>query len=232
LSFRAHGEDESREIQTRLSGSHWIPALTAVLAAASRLGVRLEDAADALRHVEPHAARMDPVLLPNGVVVVRDDYNASVTALEASLQFLREARAGRRVLVVTDFSDSGVNRRHRLRWLAAAVSGWLDVLVLVGGEHQYGGRRANESGMAPDKVHGFQSLREAAEFLRIELRSGDLVLLKGRTTDHAARLFFAQCGSVSCWRDYCRKTMLRDMCWELGFQPSGEFMPPSLGARV
>jgi UDP-N-acetylmuramoyl-tripeptide--D-alanyl-D-alanine ligase len=232
LSFRAHSEDEHREIQTRLSGAHWIPALTAALATAARLGVRLEDAAGALGRVEPHAARMDPLLLPNGVVVVRDDYNASVTALEASFQFLREARAGRRVLAVTDFSDSGVNRKHRLRWLAAAVSGWLDLLVLIGEESRYGVRKAMEAGMTPGQAHGFDDLRAAAEFLQTELRGGDLVLLKGRTTDHAARLFFAQCGTVECWRAYCRKTMLCDTCWELGFRPSGEFIPPSLGTRV
>jgi UDP-N-acetylmuramoyl-tripeptide--D-alanyl-D-alanine ligase len=232
LNFHVHTENQSREIQTRLFGTHWISALTGVLAAAVRLGVSLEDAGVALQGIEPHAGRMDAISLPNGVVVVRDDYNASVNALEASLEFLREARGVRRVLVVTDFSDSGVNRRHRLQWLAAAVANWLDVLVLVGGEHEYGGRRATESGMAQEKFHGFQSLREAAGFLKTELRSGDLVLLKGRTTDHAARLFFAQCGTLECWRDYCRKTMLCDTCWELGFRPSGDFTPPSLGARV
>ncbi len=232
LSFRAHCGNESREIQTRLLGSHWIPALTAALATAARLGFRLEEAAGALGRVEPHAARMDPVQLPNGVVVIRDDFSGTLAASEASLQFLREARASRRALIVTDISDSGMNRKSRLRWLAGAVSGWLDLLVLIGKEHCYGVRKATEAGMMPGQAHGFDDLRAAAEFLQTELRNGDLVLLKGRTTDHAARLFYAQCGTVECWRDYCRKTMLCDMCWELGFRPSGKFIPPSLGARV
>lgn len=86
--------------------------------------------------------------------------------------------------------------------------------------------------MASGQAHGFDSLRRAAEFLKTELRPGDLVLLKGRSTDHIARLFYAQCGNVGCWDDYCRKTMLCDMCWKLGIEPSGEFVPSSLGKRV
>jgi UDP-N-acetylmuramoyl-tripeptide--D-alanyl-D-alanine ligase len=133
------------------------------------------------------------------------------------------------VLVLTDFSDSGVNRRARLRWLAAAVSAWVE-LVLIGEEHDYGRRKAIEAGMPPETVRGFPSLKQAAEFVKTELRSGDLVLLKGRTTDHAARLFFAQFGTVACWREPCRKTMLCDSCWELGFKPRN-VPQPAPGAR-
>jgi hypothetical protein len=65
-------------------------------------------------------------------------------------------------------------------------------------------------------VFGFSTFQETAEFLRKELRDGDLVLLKGRTTDHIARVFFAQFASVSCWKSQCPKRMLCDECWELG----------------
>jgi UDP-N-acetylmuramoyl-tripeptide--D-alanyl-D-alanine ligase len=232
LGFRVHRGTEAVEIPTMLLGSHWVGALTAATATAAELGIPVGEAAAALRQVPPHTARMEPVQLPNGVVMIRDDYSNAVAGWEASLEFLREARAGRRVLAVTDISDAGVNRRHRLRNLASAVSGWLDLLVLVGAHNQYGVRKAMETGMASGQAHGFDSLRRAAEFLKTELRAGDLVLLKGRSTDHAARLFYAQCGSVGCWDDYCRKTMLCDLCWELGFQPSGDFVPSSLGKRV
>ena len=37
-----------------------------------------------------------------------------------------------------------------------------------------------------------------------------------KSTDHAARIFFAQLGEISCWLEYCPKRMLCDTCWELG----------------
>ncbi len=232
LSFRAHRGTEALEIRTKLLGSHWMPSLAAAIAAAAELGVPLRQAGAAMERVAPYTARMDPIELPNGVVVIRDEYSSSVTGTEASLRFLREARAGRRVLVIADVSDAGVNRRQRLRWLASELAGWLDLFVVIGAYSDYGVRRALESGMLPGQARGFETLRQAAEFLKTELRAGDLVLLKGRSTDHATRVLFALCGTVECWDDYCRKTMLCDMCWKLGFKPSGDYAPPTLGKRI
>jgi UDP-N-acetylmuramoyl-tripeptide--D-alanyl-D-alanine ligase len=93
--------------------------------------------------------------------MVRDDYSAAIDSFEASLKFLREARAQRRILVFTDISDSGANRHLRLRSLANAVSGWLDILILSGDDHVYGRRKAIEAGAPPESAHGFPTLREA-----------------------------------------------------------------------
>ena len=68
-------------------------------------------------------------------------------------------------------------------------------------------------------MHDFPSLEAAAGFLRSALKSDDLMLLKGRTTDHAARIFLAQLGDVGCWKVYCPKRTLCDDCWELNAQP-------------
>jgi UDP-N-acetylmuramoyl-tripeptide--D-alanyl-D-alanine ligase len=206
--------------------------LTAALAVAKHLGVPLEESASVVRCSAPYTARLEPVPLPCGAVVVRDDYSASIDTFEAALEFLREARAQRRILVLTDISDSVGNRRRRLRALATAVSGWLDILILCGDEHVYGRRKAIEARLPPESAYGFQTLKEAADFLRTELRPGDLVLLKGRTTDHATRVFFALLGRVACWRAYCPKTMLCDGCWELGFESETGYRPPSTGLRV
>ena len=219
LRFLMHCGEETCEIETQQVGTHWAPALSAALAAAHGLGVPISDAARVIKHISPYTARMEPISLPNGAVLIRDDYNGSIDTLDASLRVLREADAMRKVLVISDYADSGVNRRQRLKSLASAVSGWLDVLVLCGQQHEYGRRKAIEAGMPPDQVYSFATLLEVAEFLKRALQSGDLVLLRGRSTDHVARLFFAQLGTLTCWREDCKKTMLCDTCWELGFRP-------------
>lgn len=215
LAFRVHCEGESVDVQTRLVGRHWLNSALAALCTAHQCGVGLHQAAEALGHVEPFPARLQPVTLPMGAIVLRDDYNASIDTLETSCRVLEEAQAQRRLLVIHDFSDSGTNRKNRLRRLAAEAHRVAEVALFIGENAQYGRRRAIDAGMRPDDVHQFPSLKEAAVFLKKELRSGDLMLLKGRTTDHAARIFFAQLGEVGCWKDYCRKTMLCDNCWAL-----------------
>src|SRR5579871_3382601 len=218
LRFRAHCGEEVYEIQTQLVGCHWAAMLAAALAAARELGVPLADAAAVLRNSKPYTARLEPVVLPHGPIVIRDDYKTTTAGFEASLLVLREAEANRKVLVISNIAD-GIPHKRWMRQMAEEVSGWVGLLVLIGEDHMYARRRAIEAGMAPDNVHAFGSLKEAADFLRRELRSGDVTLLKGRTTDHIARLYFAQLGTVNCWREHCPKTMLCDSCWELGFHP-------------
>ncbi len=155
---------------------------------------------------------------------------------------MESATARRRLLVITDFSDFGGNRKKRLRFLAERGAGAAEAAVVIGGSFEYGLRRLTDAGMKPECVHGFKTQREAAAFLRRELRDGDLVFLKGRTTDHAARMFFAQVGEVACWKEYCPKRMLCDICWELGITaeqerravpvPAGQGLPAAAAQRV
>jgi len=219
LVFRAHAGAESQTVDTQLVGTHWVSSVLAAVATARYCGVPLRDAAEAVRRVEPFPARFQPLRLPVGAIVLRDDYNASIDTLDAACRVLEEARAGRRLFVVNDFSDFGKNRKNRLRYLAEKAARSAEVALFIGEKAAYGRRRAIEAGMRPSDVYAFASFEASARFLRTELRPDDLVLLKGRTTDHAARIFFAQFGDVGCWKVYCSKETLCDNCWELGTRP-------------
>jgi UDP-N-acetylmuramoyl-tripeptide--D-alanyl-D-alanine ligase len=219
FSFALTHGGSTMQIQTQLVGTQWLSGVGAVMACAMTLGVDPQTAAAALGAVPPFAARLNPMGLPNGAVVLRDDIGATVDTIEPALRVLQEATTSRKLLVMTDISDFGQDRRQRLKYLGRRAGEVADVVVFIGELASYGVRRAIDAGIRPDQAHAFRTLREAAEFLRTELRSGDLVLLKGRATDHAARIFFAQIGTVGCWKDPCRKQMLCDICWELDITP-------------
>jgi UDP-N-acetylmuramoyl-tripeptide--D-alanyl-D-alanine ligase len=222
LEFDVRTKDgESCHARTRLVGTHWCVSATAALATARSLGLPLADAVAALDTAEPFLARMQPMLLPSGAVMVRDDYDGSFDAFEASLRVLAEARAARRIAVIADASDYGsAMRRKRVAHLGREVARAAEVAVFVGEAAAYGKRGALASGLAPENIHAFKDLQEASRFLRNTLRRGDLALLKGRISDHLARVFFAQLGSVHCWKDNCEKLFLCDTCPELGTAPS------------
>lgn len=225
LEFTLHVDGTSERVETQLVGRQWLTCAAAVMTTAIALGLPADRAAVALRDARPFPARLQPVELPNGAIILRDDYNASIDTIEASLRVLEEATASRRLLVITDMSDFGRNRKQRLKYLAARAAEVADGVVFIGESADYGVRRAIDAGMSPDAAHAFPSLRPAAQFLRGELRAGDLVLLKGRTTDHAARVFFAQTQNVLCWKERCTKRMLCDTCWELGVDPPARATP-------
>ena len=215
LTFQAHCSDYSETVMTQFIGAHWLPSVLAAIAAADACGVRLRAGTASLRSVEPFPGRLQAVQLPIGAIALRDDYNASIDTLEAACRVLAEADAGRRLFVVNDFSDSGKNRKHRLRYLAEAAARIAEVALFIGENAEYGCRRAIEAGIEKNNVHHFPNLQAAAEFLRMELKADDLLLLKGRTTDHAGRVVLAQFHHIGCWKDYCRKTTMCDNCWEL-----------------
>ena len=221
LEFDVRTRDgESCHVRTRLVGTHWTISAVAALAVTRSLGVGLREAAAALATVEPFRGRMQPLLIPAGAVVLRDDYDGSIDTFEAGLAVLAEARADRRVAVIGDVSDYGnTPERRRVRNLGREIARVAEVAVFVGNAAAHGKRGALAAGLAPENVHAFSDLREAAAFLQTTLRRGDLVFLKGRTTDHLARLFFAQLGSVRCWKQDCTKVMGCDTCPELGTPP-------------
>jgi UDP-N-acetylmuramoyl-tripeptide--D-alanyl-D-alanine ligase len=89
LSFRAHWGSQSRWVRTRLVGEHWLTPALAALAAAMGSRLDLESAASALETVEPCRARLQPVSLPSGATLLRDDFNPTIASFPAALRVLQ-----------------------------------------------------------------------------------------------------------------------------------------------
>jgi UDP-N-acetylmuramoyl-tripeptide--D-alanyl-D-alanine ligase len=219
LRFRAVWSARAVDVRTRLVGEHlWVPAAGA-LAAAAALGVPLAEAAAALSRVAPPLARLQPVALPGGAVLLRDELGAVPASFDAALRVLREAEGcRRRVAVLGRLSDSRMRGGEGADRIGREAAGAADAVVFVG---RYAKRSANAAvaaGLPREHVHAFERLENAAAFLRTELKAGDLVLLKGRVTEHLARLYHALLGSVACHDAHCRLTLLCDHCSALGFR--------------
>lgn len=213
ITFRAQGEEH--RVRTHLVGSHWANSVLGALGAALACGVPLSDAVRSLERMPPAHARLQPVRLPSGAVVLRDDGSGGPDALEAMLAVLREARAARRVLVFSDLSDSREKPRKRLRELGRFAAQWTDLALFVGDHAHHARTAAVAAGMAPAACHDMVNLEHAAALLRRELRPGDLVFLKGRATDHLTRLMLAQFGDIGCWTVACSRRRPCDVCPKL-----------------
>lgn len=215
LTLRAHIAGATQRVETRLVGAHWVNGILAALLAARAHGIALADAADAVATVEPFTARMQPVRLPNGATVIRDEMNSSPDTWRAALAVLRESPARRRVLVASDLSDSRKKPRVRYRELGDFAAEAADVALFIGENARFAVKRAVANGMDPSSVEGVLDVRAAAERLASLLQDGDVALLKGRATHHLSRVLFAQFGGIACWKTRCRKRIACDVCEEL-----------------
>jgi UDP-N-acetylmuramoyl-tripeptide--D-alanyl-D-alanine ligase len=124
--------------------------------------------------------------------------------------------------VTGPLKDIGLSHAKQDRQLGIEAAACADMVVFI--DHAESLRikmaAAIEAGLPRERVWGFGAVREVAEFLRSELRQGDLVLLKGRTSDHLTRIVFHQTGHVACWIKECTIREVCDQCKKLGYVPA------------
>ena len=211
LSFTAVWGGRAVPVRTQLLGAHWVHAVLAALGTGLALGVPLEEGAAAVANVPPTPGRMSPVETPGGAVFVRDDRKASFPSVAPALEFLREARATRRIAVIGTLSDyPGAMEKRYVRVAREALAS--AELVLVVGRNAHAAMRAARS-PGGERLRAFAAAREAHDFLEGELEPGDLVLLKGsQGADHLQRLALAHVRRVGCWRTACGRRMACERC--------------------
>ena len=182
LAFRLHHDGRDWPVRTRLYGKHTATAVLAAVGVAVAVGVPIERALEAVEMFEPVPGRMSPVR-HRGATFIRDDAKASLWSFPPVLEFLSDAQAERKLLVVGTVSDYPGPADRRYRALAEQALAVVDLVVFVGPNSRYG---LKARGDVAGRVHAFETLDEAREYLERELRPGDLILVKG--SRHADRL--------------------------------------------
>ncbi len=231
LSLQVRFDGVEYEIRTRLHGSHLALPVLAALGVAVAAGMPFADAVRALATIEPIQGRMQIESSDDGVTFVRDDWKAPHWSFQAPLDFMRDARARRKVVVIGTISDSSKSPGERHVWAARQALEVADLVVLVGGPS----RALRSSGAGQDPaLHIFATLHDAALYLRTELRAGDLVLLKGTNQqDHLVRLLLDRQRPVQCWDMACGRNQFCGTCARL-YAPVDEpaFAPPAAFANL
>lgn len=213
LSLTVCWNGERVRVDTRLCGSHWVPSVLAALAAGVAMGVPLATAAMAVREVEPYDGRMQPVTTPDGITFMRDDFKAPLWTLDASLDFMRYARASRKIVVIGELSDTGTGKETKYLRAAVRTQEVADIVVFVGpwSSCVYKARRQGRE----DALRVFNHVHDAAMHINSIARAGDLILLKGTSRqNHLQRIILARNGSIACWRDDCGRVLFCDACPE------------------
>jgi UDP-N-acetylmuramoyl-tripeptide--D-alanyl-D-alanine ligase len=175
----------------------------------------MQHSAKAIAQVPPFMARMQPVTLPSGAIIIRDEYNGSQDTFEKMVEVLEHAQAERLVLIISDVTDRKGNPKKRQSDIGRVAADFAQMAIFCGDHGHHAQKAAIRAGMDPEHCHHVMGLRATSELMKKHLRSGDLVFLKGRATDHLSRLVFAQYGEFACWSESCRYTITCDTCVEL-----------------
>jgi UDP-N-acetylmuramoyl-tripeptide--D-alanyl-D-alanine ligase len=210
LALRVHHGPETVSIQTQLLPPYQASNVLAAVATACSLGVSLEQAAQAISRHQPMLGRMSLHMSGRGTAIVRDDWKAPYWSLFKAVQYVADAQAARKVIVIGTISDGG-NIRPLYRNPVAAALAAADYVLLVGPRAAAAAPRLADIG--GDRLLTFELARDAARWLDSFARAGDLVLLKGSNkADHLARLALALDQELLCWRVHCPRKVLCDRC--------------------
>ncbi len=195
-------EGEPYEVRTDFHGKHLALSILSALGVGLAAGIPLTTAISAVSDVRPAQGRMQIVSNDNGVTFLRDDWKAPHWSLSAPLEFMSEAKAQRKIIIIGTLSDYSLSASKLYPKVARQALKVGDVVIFVGPHAPRAAKAKRDTSI--DNLHTFSEIREASAFLNALLKAGDLVLLKGSNkADHLVRLLYNTQKPVSCWATRC-----------------------------
>ncbi len=178
LTFTVHTKDGAFPVETKLCGKHWVTAVLAALGTALALSIPLEDALPPLASLEPPALRMSPLYLGRDITVIRDDCKAPYLSVPSCLEFLAEARAKRKILILGTLSDYPGDSSSKYKAVVREGLKAVDEIYMVGPLRTSTPEKFRNTAFG-GRVRGFDGLPSLARHLGETAGPGDLILVKG-----------------------------------------------------
>lgn len=229
MRFRLAGFGQSREVAIRLLGRHLIYPALGAFAVSQLLGVDPDDAIARLGALPPTPGRMEPVAMPGGVTLLRDDIKSTTESIDAALALLAEVPARRRIAVLGSISEPVDPQRRSYRRIGELVAKSATHLLVAGPDRPKYLPGAAAGGLPHDCViDAGRTPAEVAGTLAKLLEPGDVVLVKGRDTQKLDRIRLILSGrTVRCDVAFCNvKAFDCESCPMLG-RAWGGIGPPA-----
>jgi UDP-N-acetylmuramoyl-tripeptide--D-alanyl-D-alanine ligase len=177
ISFTLVRGDDRFHVRVPLLGRHSVHTALVGFAVGFELGLSVPDI---LRGFDQPQIQLRLLLTPgvNGCTLLDDSYNANPASSFAALSLLQELDAVRRIAVFGDMLELGDFEEEAHRMVGNRVAEIVDALYTVGDRARI---IADEARQISNRllVSSFDDKETLVEALNNELRSGDLVLIKG-----------------------------------------------------
>jgi len=215
MKFILKSSAGSWSIKTRLLGRHMIYPLLAAWAVAFSQGYLPEEILPRLQELYPTPGRLEVIPLENGAYLLRDDFKSALETIYASLDVLAEIPAERKFLVLGDVSEPPGSVGDIYRQIGRRIAAVATKVIIVSGNFQRYATGATHAGFPRQSLlDADKSMIKVALELKETLIPGDVVLVKGRSTQRLDRFaLLLQGRNVKCDIRFCDNRALRcDEC--------------------
>lgn len=179
-AFEVRHQEISAEIHWHLLGKHNVSNALAAIAAAHAAGVSIESASAALESFKNVKRRLEVKGKVNEITVY-DDFAHHPTAIEATLDALRQHIGKQRLLAILHLASNSMRMGIYTNTLGPALQAADEIIVL---------KPADPAaldwvfGAAPKKIHVLDSVEDIVEFLGEKLEPHDHVLVMSNGDFH------------------------------------------------
>lgn len=173
--------NKAQEVRFKLAvlGKHNISNTLAAIAVARKLSLTWNEINAGMQNLEMTKMRMELLKSENGLTVINDAYNASVTSMKAALLFASELKGFNRKFVVfgdmLELGDQEIAFHEEIG--EEVVNLHFDFLYTFGPLSKFAATSAFEQ-MDSSKVKSFDDKNELIEDLKQQVQPNDLVLVK------------------------------------------------------
>ena len=197
--FRLHVNGMIKDVRTRLIGRTYVYPILAAVAVGCAAGFSLETILTALKDLQPTPGRLEPVRLPSGAILLRDEYKSSLETIDVALDVLAEIPARRKIVILGNVSEAPGSLRPICRRLGGRIAAVATQAVFCGTAGQAYAAGAARKGMPREAMTKASDLKKVLAAIPPDLGKGDVILVKGRNDQRLARISLALMGrKVQC----------------------------------
>ena len=164
--------------KTNKAGEPFVLNALSAIAVGTEYGIEPEKMKDAIANGEIAKNRMD-IEKKNGIVVVKDYYNASFESIKPSLEYISALEGGRKIAVLGDIKEVGdYSKQIHVKVGKEVVKNDIDILITVGIDARYIGESAIKHGMSEQNVFIYNNNLQAIKKLKEIMQKDDKILIK------------------------------------------------------
>ena len=193
--FRLHAFGETYDVRTRLVGRVMIYPILAAITVSFMEGIPLDQTLLSLEKLPPTPGRLEPIQLPNGAFILRDDFKASLETVDAAIDLFSKIPAKRRIAVLGEVSEPPGSQGPIYRNIGERIAKTASRAIFIGGNFQRYAAGARCGGLPSSSLmDAGRSVLKAVEFLQNDLDPEDVILIKGRDTERLDRITLSLMG--------------------------------------
>ena len=177
-SFTCLFNNDEFNIKVPVSGKHFIYNALCSAMIGELLNIDKENIRNGIKSFELTKKRMDLVKV-NDITIINDSYNASYESMKASLEYLSNINANRKIAVLGDMFELGNYSEELHRKVGEEVAkNHIDILISCGENAKYIVQQAEKIGMPKENIYYLKNVQEVEEKLLEIVKPNDALLIK------------------------------------------------------